>query len=171
MRIRTKITPGQARAIRRAMLAAPSKSVFPRFQCLWLRTKEELSTEAIARTAGLSVSHVRRIWSEYLQRGLAGAQGRPKGGQHRRNLTARQERAVLAPLKKVAQAGQPVAVRDIKVRYENLLGRPVPPVTVYRLLARHQWRRVRHWPALNESAGPNGRRGGWVPQPLLATEV
>jgi hypothetical protein len=171
MRTRTKITTGQARSIHRAMLAAPNKSVFQRLQCLWLRTNEDLSTEAIARTAGLSVSHVRRIWSEYLRGGLAAVQGRPKDDQYRRNLTVKQEQAVLAPLKKVAQAGRPVAVRDIKIRYENLLGRPVPPVTVYRLLARHQWQRVRNWPALNEMAGTNGRRGGWVPQPFLATEV
>jgi len=171
MSVRTKITAGQARAIHRAMLAAPNKSMFQRLQCLWLRTKEELSTEAIARTAGLSVSHVRRIWSEYLRRGLAGAKGRPKGGQCRRNLSVKQERAILEPLKKAAQGGQPVAARDVKVRYENLLGRPVPPVTVYRLLARHQWRRVRHWPAFNEAANSAGRRGGWVPQPPLAEEV
>ena len=45
------------------MLAAPNKSAFQRLQCLWLRASQELSTEAIARAAGLSVSHVRRVWS------------------------------------------------------------------------------------------------------------
>ena len=176
MRLRTKIAVSQARAIRRVMLAAPNKSVFQRLQCLWLRTREDMSTEAIARAAGLSVSHVRRVWSDYLRRGLAGAQGRPKGGQCRRNLTPVQERAVLAPLKKVARAGQPVAARDVQIRYERLLGRTVPPATVYRLLARHQWRRVKIRPRRAPSnhtirtvsgkiSGPNHRRAGWAPQP------
>ena len=169
MRQRNKISAGRARAIRRAMLTAPSKSVFQRLQCLWLRTREDLSTAAIAQAAGLSVSHVRRIWSDYLQRGLAAAKGQRRGGHARRNLTALQERAVLAPLKKIAQAGQPVAAREIQVRYESLLGRPVPPVTVYRLLARHQWRRVRlgsHRQSrmmAETCPGQPFRRGGWVP--------
>lgn len=167
MRVRTKIGAGQIRAIRRAMLAAPNKSVFQRLQCLWLRTRDNLSTEAIARAAGLSVSHVRRIWSDYLRGGLARAQGRPRGGQSRRNLTPVQEREVLAPLEELVQTGQPVAVRDIQLRYEQLLGRPVPPVTVYRLLARHQWRRVRRHGRRRDSRKPAGQaiRGtGWAPR-------
>jgi len=51
----------------RAMLAASGKSAFQRLQCLWLRASQDLSTEAIAQTVGLSVSHVRRVWSEYLR--------------------------------------------------------------------------------------------------------
>ena len=52
MRPRTQIVSGQVGAIRRAMLAAPNKSAFQRLQCLWLRAKEDLSTEAIAQTVG-----------------------------------------------------------------------------------------------------------------------
>ncbi len=78
MRPRTQITPGQVGAIRRAMLAAPHKSAFQRLQCLWLRAKEDWSTEVIAQTAGLSVSHVRRVWSDYLGGGLAVPKAGPK---------------------------------------------------------------------------------------------
>jgi len=87
-----------------------------------------------------------------------------------------QERAVLAPLIKVARAGQPVAARDVQIRYERLLGRTVPPATVYRLLARHQWRRVKIRPrrfrdgrsgqtVSRRDSGQNKRRAGWAPQP------
>jgi len=60
------------------MLAASGKSAFQRLQCLWLRASQDLSTEAIAQTVGLSVSHVRRVWSEYLRGGLAAGQAVPK---------------------------------------------------------------------------------------------
>jgi hypothetical protein len=86
------------------------------------------------------VSHVRRVWSDYLHGGLAAAQGRPKGGRHRQNLTVKQEAAVLAPLQTEAQAGRRITARGIKTRYETRLGRAVPDSTVHRLLARHQWR-------------------------------
>ena len=88
------------------MLAAPNKSAFQRLQCLWLRASQDLSTEAIAQAVGLSVSHVRRVWSEYLRGGLAAGQGRPKGGRRHQNLTLAQERAVLAPLATASPAGR-----------------------------------------------------------------
>lgn len=182
MRPRTEIASGQVAAVRRAMLAAPNKSAFQRLQCLWLRAKEGLSTEAIARTVGFSVSHVRRIWSDYMRGGLAGAQGRPKGGRRHQNLTVAQEQAVLTPLKQEAQAGRLVTVRGFQLRYERQVGHAVPPSTVYRLLARHQWRRVQPRPkhpkdnpqaraAFKKTSGQSGRRGGWAPPPSVAPDV
>jgi transposase len=138
---RTEIPAVQVGAIRRAMLAASNKSRFQRLQCLWLRAQQDLPTEAIAQTVGLS-SHVRRVWSDYLRGGLAGAQGRPEGGRSHQNLTVAQERALLVPWQQKAQRGRLVTARGIKVRCESRVGRPVPDSTGYRLLARHQWRQV-----------------------------
>jgi transposase len=174
MRPRTEISAAQLGAIRRAMLAAPNKSRFQRLQCLWLRVKEDLSTEAIARMVGLSVSHVRRVWSDYLRGGLPAAQGRPKGGRHHQNLTVAQERLLLHPLHEQARTGRLVTARSLKVRYETRLGRAVPDSTVYRLLARHQWRQIQPRPkhpkdnpsaraAFKKTPGQSGRRGGWAP--------
>src|SRR5208282_4037483 len=182
MRPRTEISATQVGAIHRAMLAAPNKSAFQRLQCLWLRARQYLSTEAIAQAVGLSVSHVRRVWSEYLRGGLAAAQGRPKGGRRHQNLTLAQERAVLAPWQQQARRGSLVTARGIKVDYEKRLGRAVPDSTVCRLLARHQWRRVAPRPkppkdhpaaraAFKKTSGHSGRRGGWAPAPALAVDV
>jgi transposase len=169
-------------AIRRAMLEAPNKSAFQRLQCLWLRAKEELDTEAIAQTVGLSVSHVRRVWSDYLQDGLAGARGQPKGGRRRQNLTQQQEATVLDPLRQEAAAGRLVTVRSVQQRYEKRVGHAVPPSTVYRVLARHHWRRLLPRPkhpkdnpkaraAFKKTPGEGGRRGGLAPQPPAAPAV
>ena len=182
MRPRTEIPAAQIGAIRRAMLAAPSKPVFQRLQCLWLRARQDLSTEAIAQAVGLSVSHVRRVWSEYLRGGLAAGQGRPKGGRHHQNLTLAQERAVLVPWQQRARRGSLVTARGIKVDYEKRLGRVVPDSTVCRLLARHQWRRVTPRPkhpkdnpaaraAFKKTSSQSGRGGGWAPAPTVAADV
>lgn len=182
MRPRTEISAGQVGAIRRAMLAAPSKSAFQRLQCLWLRTRQDLATEAIAQAVGLSTSHVRRVWSEYLRGGLAAGQGRPKGGRRHQNLTLAQERAVLVPWQAQARQGRLVTARSLKLDYEKRLGRAVPDSTVCRLLTRHQWRRVTPRPkhpkdnpaaraAFKKTPGQSGRRGGWAPAPTLAADV
>ena len=182
MRPRTEISAGQTGAIRRAMLAAATSSAFQRLQCLWLRAHEDLSTAAIARITGFSVSHVRRVWSDYLRGGLAAAVGRPKGGRHHQNLTVPEEQAVLAPFQTDAQAGRLITARGIKTRYETRVGHAVPDSTVYRLLARHQWRQVTPRPkhpknnpaaraAFKKTPGQGGRRGGWAPRPALAPDV
>jgi len=142
MRPRTEIPAKQIAALRRALLADTNTSRFPRLQCLWLRTQGELSTEAIAQRTGLSVSHVRRIWSDYLRGGLAGARGRIKGGRRHENLTLMQERALLAPWHKAALKGRLVTAHNIKLCYELRVRREVAVSTVYRLLKRHQWQRV-----------------------------
>ncbi len=126
MRPRTEIPAAQVGAIHRAMLAAPGKSAFQRLQCLWLRAGQDLSTEAIAQAVGLSVSHVRRVWSEYLRGGLAAGQGRPKGGRRHQNLTLAQEQAVLALWQQQAKRGRLITARRIKVDYEQRVGRVVP---------------------------------------------
>ena len=182
MRPRTEIPAAQAGAIHRAMLLARSKSAFQRLQCLWLRASQDLATEAIAQAVGLSVSHVRRVWSEYLQGGLAAGQGRPKGGRRHQNLTLAQERAVLVSWQKQARRGGLVQARDIKVDYEQRLGRRVPDSTVCRLLARHQWRRIVPRPkhpkdnpaaraAFKKTSGQSGGGGGWAPAPAVAVDV
>lgn len=182
MRPRTEISPAQAGAIRRAMLAARSASSFQRLQCLWLRASQDLSTEAIARTAGLSVSHVRRVWSDYLKEGLAAAQGRPKGGRRHQHLTPEEEEALLAPLRQQAQKGEMVTAARIRERYQRRVDRSVPASTVYRMLARQRWRRVAPRPkhskdnpaaraAFKKTAGQSGRGGGWAPAPALAPDV
>lgn len=182
MRPRTEIPAAQVGAIRRAMLAASKTASFQRLQCLWLRAQQDLPTETIARTVGLSVSHVRRVWSDYLRGGLAAAQGRPKGGRRHENLTRLQEQAVLAPLQKEARAGRLVTARRIKTRYETTVGRAVAASTVYRLLVRHQWRQVQPRPkhpkdnpraraAFKKTPDQSGGRGGWAPGSASAPDV
>ena len=182
MRPRTEIPSARVGAIRRAMLAARNPSSFRRLQCLWLRAQQDLATEAIAQTVGLSVSHVRRVWSDYLRGGLAAAQGRPKGGRRHQHLTVAQEQALLAPLHHQAQAGELVTVAQIKQRYQGRVGHAVPDSTVYRVLARHQWRQVQPRPkhpkdnpqarrAFKKTSGQSGRRGGWAPASVAASVV
>ena len=182
MRPRTGISAAQVGAIHRAMLAAPGKSVFQRLQGLWLRASQDLSTEAIAQAVGLSVRHVRRVWSEYLRGGLAAGQGRPKGGRRHQNLTWAQERSLLTPWQQQARRGQLVTARSIKVDCEKQLRRAVPDSTVCRLPARHQRRRVTPRPkhpkdnpaaraAFKKTSGQGGRRGGWAPASTIAADV
>jgi hypothetical protein len=62
------------------------------------------------------------------------------GGSGQTICAVEQERSLLHPLREEARTGRLVTARSLKIRYETRVGHVVPDSTVYRLLARHQWR-------------------------------
>ncbi len=53
-----------------------------------------------------------------------------------------QETAFLSKFIEEAKAGGVIVVREIKRTYEKAIGHTVPKSTVYRMLARHGWRKI-----------------------------
>ena len=121
---------------------AKTKGDFQRVQCMWLRACLGLSSEQVAQAVGWSPGRVRQIWSRYFTEGEGALRGVGRGGRFHENLTRAQEAELLASLLPTAQAGGVLVVSEIKARYEALVGRTVPKSTIYRVLARHGWRKV-----------------------------
>lgn len=101
-----------------------------------------LSPKAIARALGLSVNTVRIVQSHYLQHGAEALVGPGRGGRRRQNLSVKQEETLLGDFVERAREGEVLVVSELKTAYESEVGRRVPKSTVYRLLARHGWRKV-----------------------------
>jgi len=108
---------------------------------LKLRIERGYPSEEIASITEYSESRVRRIISDYNREGLPGVLRGSFGG-NRRNLSYAEEVAFLSPFLSAAEKGQLLIVSDIHKAYELLLGRCVPNSTIYRLLDRHNWRKV-----------------------------
>ena len=64
------------------------------------------------------------------------------GGRRQSLLTPEEEEAFLKPWLESAAAGNLVVVSPIRAALAQRLGKPVKPSVVYRLLARHGWRKV-----------------------------
>ena len=64
------------------------------------------------------------------------------GGRRQSLLTPEEEGAFLKPWLDRAAAGSLVVVSPIRAALARRLGQPVKPSVVYRLLARHGWRKV-----------------------------
>jgi transposase len=112
-----------------------------RLLCLKLRIERGYPSGEIASITEYSESRVRRIISDYNREGLTGVLRGTYGGNHR-NLSYAEEQVFLSPFLAAAEKGQLLIVSDIHRAYEELLGRSVPNSTIYRLLARHNWRKV-----------------------------
>jgi len=96
----------------------------------------------IARLLGWNPNSVQRVWGRYRAEGEAALLGRPCGGRHHAYLTPEEEDALLTPFLAEAEAGEVLVAGPIQAAYEARVGKAVPKSTLYRLLARHGWRKV-----------------------------
>jgi transposase len=115
---------------------------YRRVECVWLRAPLGLSATQIATVLGWHVSSVYDLHSRYLRAGIAALQGPGRGGRHRQNLSLAEEQALLTQFNGAAAQGGLWEARAVRDTYRKLVGHPVPKSAVYRLLARHGWRKL-----------------------------
>jgi hypothetical protein len=68
--------------------------------------------------------------------------GERRGGRHRALMSIEEEKLFLDPWVAQAETGGVLVVPPIHLALEERVGHKVPKSTVYRLLARHGWRKV-----------------------------
>jgi transposase len=121
---------------------AETKGEFQRVQCLWLRASLGLSAAEVATAIAWHPASVRKFQARYLREGEAVLKGAKRGGRYYQNLTLEEERQLLQEFLAQSEKGGILEVSRVKAAYEQVLGRKVPKSTIYRMLARHGWRKV-----------------------------
>jgi len=119
-----------------------SKADFQRVQCLWLRAQLCMSSSQVAQAVGWSPGTVKRIWSRYFREGEKALIGKGRGGRRHNNLKVEEEERILSRFFETSKAGGVLVVNEVKGAYEEAVGHRVPKSTVYRMLARHGWRKI-----------------------------
>lgn len=112
-------------------------------QAVFLPLEFDLSIEQTAEALGVSRGWACQLRGRFakIERGEATPKA-PRGGRRRENLTREEEAAFLAPYLEQARAGGVLVVPPLKQALEARLGRPVALSSVYRLLHRHDWRKL-----------------------------
>jgi len=131
----------QKTEVRKAYRASKDTREQTRLLCLRLRIERAYPSKQIAEIAGCSEGLVKKVIGGYGREGLEGILRGAFGG-NRRNLSYAEEEKLLSPFLAKAEKGQILIVSDIRKAYEKVLGRSVPPSTIYRMLDRHNWRKV-----------------------------
>lgn len=98
--------------------------------------------EVIALHCGVAKDTVHQLISRYNRFGLAAIETAGKGGRKRFYLTLEQEKQFLEPFFERAEKGEIATCAEIHAAYEAHITQQVDESTVYRLLARHGWRKV-----------------------------
>lgn len=144
---------GSVDQLRDGLKQARSKAEFQRVQCLWLRAVLGLNANQVARAVGWHPTSVRRLQARYLHEGQAVLKGPGRGGRRHENLTLPEEQRLLEGFLARAEQGGMLEVSQVKRAYEKALGHAVPKSTIYRMLARHGWRKLAPRPRHPQAEG------------------
>jgi transposase len=131
--------------VQRARLtAATSTSVESLRQCqaVLLPALFGATLEQTAAVLGVGRATVARLQTAFRKKGPGPTRSRNWGGRRQSLLTPEEEAAFLKPWLESAATGNLVVVSPIRAALAQRLGKPVKPSVVYRLLARHGWRKV-----------------------------
>ncbi len=138
---RASFSTGTAERLAVLMKQVSAKAPYQRLQCVWLATQGQ-TAEQIARALGWHPNSVRRVQQRFETEGEAALLGRPTGGRRHQYLTEAEEARLLEPFLAQAERGGVLVATAVKAAYEQAVERRVPKSTIYRLLARHGWRKV-----------------------------
>ena len=142
MRPRTAMSTEQHSVLESLLHEAETKADFQRVQAVWLRSLLDLPAAEVAQAIGWSEGRVKTVQSRFLREGKQALAGSERGGRRRQNLSVEEEDALLASFLEQAKAGGVLVAGEVKIAYEKQVGRIVPKSTVYRMLARHDWRKI-----------------------------
>lgn len=132
--------------VRRAMetaTTATSIETLRQCQSILLPAQHKTTLNQTASALGVSRATVARLQARFRKEiDSVPSPNRNWGGRRRSNMTLAQEKEFLQPWLKQAVAGAMVVVSPIRAALSQQLNRPVKASVVYRLLARHGWRKV-----------------------------
>ena len=135
-----KYTDKDRAIIAAARKANKDKRAEKRLHAMELRA-EGKSAEETAKEAGFCRAYISQLCAKYEKGGIEAIAGNHYGG-NRRNMTPEKEAAILAPFHEKAKNGQIVEVSEIKASYEKAVGHTIGGSQIYRVLRRHNWRKV-----------------------------
>jgi len=133
---------GAIEALEVAMRKARTKGEYQRVQCLWLRAKLGMNANQVAVALCWTPPAVRKVQADYLRRGEAAFRRLGRGGRRHSYLERSEEDALLKRLLEQQAPNELIPAGEVQKAYEAAVGHPVAASTVYRMLRRHQWRRL-----------------------------
>lgn len=142
--MKTLLSPDQQtiETLAERLKKAKGRPEFQRIQCVLIRATLGSSAAEIARLLGWSTPTVHVIHSRWAKEGDAIFDLKAKGGRRNEYLTREEEVEFLRPFLDKAEAGGILNANDIKQAFERRVGYPVAKSTIYRMLDRHDWRKV-----------------------------
>ena len=117
-----------------------SARMYRKLEVLALRGSGK-TNEEIASITGYSTDRASRLVSEYCRNGIEYFKEEHRKGGNNRNMGLEEEKAFLKQFEEAAESGKQLTVADVFKAYREI--RPnAHQSTVYKLIHRHEWRKV-----------------------------
>ena len=138
-----RIDPTLIKRAQATAATATSAAMLRQCQAVLLPALFGATLEQTAAALGVSRAAVPRLQTSFRKNSTAASTpNRNWGGRRQSLLTPEEEMEFLQPWLERAKAGAMVVVSPIRAALAQRLNQPVKPSVVYRLLARHGWRKV-----------------------------
>lgn len=134
-------TEEQINEIKNAYEESKNTAQFRKMQCLKLRSENKKELQEIAEITGYHLKYVSQIISKYINHGLESFK-KAKRVSKRRYLSFEAEKELLDEFSKEANSGQMLVLDDIRKAYSQKAGKETSKNGIYKVLARHGWRKV-----------------------------
>jgi transposase len=99
-------------------------------------------SDEIAKHLAVSKSLVNKTISEFNKHGATAIETVGKGGRKNSYMTVEEETKFISAYISEAQKGHIVTAGKIKEDFEKVVGKKVHKTSIYRLLERHNWRKI-----------------------------
>lgn len=134
-------TEGQHKEVRELMGSTKNALLSRKLQVLDLRMDGYENAE-IAKITKYSKSRVSALCCIYANEGIGYFKQENRKSGNRRNLSYKQEKELLEGFATRMEKGEIVTSKEIKIAYEKAVGHRVGKGQIYRVLARHDFRKV-----------------------------
>jgi transposase len=134
-------TNAQREEVKEALKEAKNARLSRKLQVLDLGVRGYKNPE-IATITGYSTSRVSALVCIYAKQGIGYFLQENRKSGNRRNMSYDEEAQLLARYEQQAMAGQIVETSEMKKAYEEQAGHRIGGQQIYRVLARHGWRKV-----------------------------
>jgi len=117
---------------------------YKHIQILNMRRLGKTNVE-ISEAVGYHAQYITDIVGIYIEKGMDGVIGNHYKGNNRR-MSYEEETAFLEQFREEAESGLLISVGKILTKYEEVTGKESNTSTIYKLLKRHGWRKVKPRP-------------------------
>ena len=121
---------------------APSREAYQKRLAIWLTFIGPFHAHQVATMLGVSKQAVWLWVGQYNNNGPDGLNRQGRGGRRWSYLTWSQEEELLSSFEKRAVSGELITAKQMLPEIGQAAGREVSLAYVYRLLKRHQWRKL-----------------------------
>ena len=128
--------------VKKRMTSDPRPLYRQRWLIIYNALVEPRKAENIARHCGVSKATVHAVIASYNRQGVAAVETAGKGGRRSGYLSLEEEQEFLAPFFERAEKGELATTEEIWRAFEARVGQQVDDSTIYRLLNRHDWRKL-----------------------------